>query len=801
MDIPPEPDGAAQELTLAVFETDDLKLDELADLIDVPAVQSLLDDFHELTRIPLAVIDLRGNVLVGAGWSDICTRFHRANPETCRHCVESDTRLTTGVPEGEFRLYKCKNHMWDIATPIMVAGKHVGNVFSGQFFFEGESLDYELFRSQARRYGFDEEEYLAALQAVPRLSHRAVDTAMAFFWKLAKMLSQLGYSRARLARAVAERDSLMDTLQTSEEDLRRAQAMAKIGSWRLDVRQDELVWSDETYRIFGVAKGTPLTYGTFLGFVHEGDREYVDRRWTAALAGRPYDIEHRIVVNGEIKWVREKAELEFVENQNMLGGFGSVQDITERKTAELERERLGLIEQQLGEELTAINEELRAQNDELTTQSQELTRQNEEIRTAQAEIRRLYDAELESTRLSEALNELGNSLTSLVDFSQVLARALYEGTRALRCERGVLEVRESDSWVVKAVRGFPENLVGVRLSDEEASLAASMARIGDVLVIEDASDDHRVNRSAVVRYGTTAGLIVPIHYQGRIRGSLQLLETTGPRKFTPAETDFARKLSVSVALALENGRLYEQQKSIARYLQDSLLDVPSELPGLRVGHLYRSATELSAVGGDFYDVFAAKGGKVGILIGDVSGHGVEAARIAVMVKDTVRAFFHQFRRPHLVFRETNRLLVEREFPGFVTAFLGVVDSKTGRLTYCCAGHPGPLVSRNGDISALDAPAAPLGAFPGSTYRDRSFLLSPEHLLFLYTDGFTEARKDGELFGEARLKAQVQAQSRLDPEQIPSAVLNEVLAFSEGVLADDVAALAIRLSGERKKVGA
>ena len=193
---------------------------ELADIIDARAIQSLMDDFYKLAHIPMAIIDLKGRVLVGEGWQDICTKFHRVNPETCAHCVESDTVLSAGIPQGESKLYKCKNNMWDIATPIMVAGQHVGNVFSGQFFFEGELPDYELFRKQARQYGFDEEEYIAALEAVPRLSRKFVETAMAFFAKLAHMLSQLSYSNIKLARSLAQRDALMEALHESEERFR-----------------------------------------------------------------------------------------------------------------------------------------------------------------------------------------------------------------------------------------------------------------------------------------------------------------------------------------------------------------------------------------------------------------------------------------------------------------------------------------------------------------------------------------------------------------------------------------------------
>lgn len=119
------------------------------------------------------------------------------------------------------------------------------------------------------------------------------------------------------------------------DDLRRAQTVAATGSWRLDVRRNELLWSDESYKIFGIPLGTPLTYETFLATVHPDDRQFVETRWRAAMKGASYDIEHRIVVGDREKWVRETAELEFDATGQLLGGFGAVQDITNRKNAEL----------------------------------------------------------------------------------------------------------------------------------------------------------------------------------------------------------------------------------------------------------------------------------------------------------------------------------------------------------------------------------------------------------------------------------------------------------------------------------
>jgi PAS domain S-box-containing protein len=143
---------------------------------------------------------------------------------------------------------------------------------------------------------------------------------------------------------ITERKAAEEALRQSREDLDRAQEVGQIGWWRLDVRRNVLTWSDENHRIFGVPKGTPLSYDAFLDLVHPEDRQYVHAQWSAGLRGAPYDIEHRIVAGGQVKWVREKAFLERGPSGELLGGFGITQDITARKQAEeaLLRSREGL---------------------------------------------------------------------------------------------------------------------------------------------------------------------------------------------------------------------------------------------------------------------------------------------------------------------------------------------------------------------------------------------------------------------------------------------------------------------------
>jgi PAS domain S-box-containing protein len=133
--------------------------------------------------------------------------------------------------------------------------------------------------------------------------------------------------------ALVEHEQSKDALRHGWEDFARAQELGQIGWWRLDTRQNILTWSDESYRVFGAPEGTPQNYQSFLAIVHPDDRDYVHTQWMAALKGEPYDIEHRIIVNGRVKWVREKAHLEFDESGALQGGFGITQDITERKQA------------------------------------------------------------------------------------------------------------------------------------------------------------------------------------------------------------------------------------------------------------------------------------------------------------------------------------------------------------------------------------------------------------------------------------------------------------------------------------
>ncbi len=166
----------------------------MLDVIDFKKVDSLLEGFNKSTGFVTAILDLDGNVLSKSGWRQICTEFHRINPETSKKCTISDTVLAGKMGDGEkYHFYKCLNGLVDVAVPIVINGEHIANLFSGQFFFEAP--DRMFFKKQAEAYGFDEEKYLEALEKVPVVSKERVKTAMGFLLNMTQLISETTFQK------------------------------------------------------------------------------------------------------------------------------------------------------------------------------------------------------------------------------------------------------------------------------------------------------------------------------------------------------------------------------------------------------------------------------------------------------------------------------------------------------------------------------------------------------------------------------------------------------------------------------
>ncbi len=173
---------------------------QISDLLDINELQSLLNYFCETVKIASAIIDIKGNILAAARWQRACTDFHRVNEETCARCIESDTELAAKLKEGqEFAIYKCKNGLTDAASPVIINGKHLANVFIGQFFLQLPDDDF--FREQAKFFDFDEEEYLKAIGEVPIIPEDQLPNIMGFLAGFSKMVASLSLERRRATLA------------------------------------------------------------------------------------------------------------------------------------------------------------------------------------------------------------------------------------------------------------------------------------------------------------------------------------------------------------------------------------------------------------------------------------------------------------------------------------------------------------------------------------------------------------------------------------------------------------------------
>jgi sigma-B regulation protein RsbU (phosphoserine phosphatase) len=257
----------------------------------------------------------------------------------------------------------------------------------------------------------------------------------------------------------------------------------------------------------------------------------------------------------------------------------------------------------------------------------------------------------------------------------------------------------------------------------------------------------------------------------------------------------AEGLEQARELEKERDRL-ENELELARRIQARLLpSTPPRVPGLDVAGLSESARE---VGGDYYDHLDLGGGRLLLVIADVSGKGVPAAllmsgfRASLMSQDTSGG------APDVVAGRVNDFLHKSVEPGkFVTAFFGFLEAATGRFVYVNAGHNPPLLLRaGGTVEMLEEGGLILGIMPDSAFRSGETTLAVGDVLLLYTDGVTEgANAAHEQFGEERLIASLRAAGTAPAHDIAHRIVREVRSFEgESGPADDITVLVARRTG-------
>ncbi|NIA13545.1 MAG: PAS domain S-box protein [Nitrospiraceae bacterium] len=298
----------------------------LADFLDFEQMQRLLNGFCDMAGTAAAIIDLDGEILVGAHWQRICTDFHRPNAATCTKCIESDTDLANRLKAGErYSVYRCRNGLTDAASPITIAGEHVANAFVGQFLTEPADEDY--FRKQAAEHGFDEKTYLEALAHVPVIHEKRLHGVLRFLQRLAEIVGTLAYNEMR-RRLDAERISQSEMRYRSLVEHLPVQVFVKdtestFVSCNQRFAQDLGIAPDEV-----VGKTDFDFYPTDLAEKYRAD----DKR--VMESGQTDDFEEKHVHNGHGTYVRTIKSPLRDDTGTVTGVLGVFWDVTARRRAE-----------------------------------------------------------------------------------------------------------------------------------------------------------------------------------------------------------------------------------------------------------------------------------------------------------------------------------------------------------------------------------------------------------------------------------------------------------------------------------
>jgi serine phosphatase RsbU (regulator of sigma subunit)/PAS domain-containing protein len=318
-----------------------------------------------------------------------------------------------------------------------------------------------------------------------------------------------------------------------------------------------------------------------------------------------------------------------------------------------------------------------------------------------------------------------------------------------------------------------------------------LAHAGDVGILGTGPDGVPL----LMQLGATSLLSVPLTDGEHSYGVLTLARRADERHFEIADLGLVEELGEQLALAIRVDRMFRRRTEIADMLQASLL--PRELPaipGVRLSAAYVAATDGIDVGGDFYDVFRTPDGW-GLSIGDVCGKGEDAAAVTAAARHGIRTIAYWNARPAEVLRQANDLLLSQEYDGrFVTACAAQLcwEGKELKVLIGGAGHPAPVVVRqDGRVQMLAGGGMPLGIFPDSEASQEEVRLDKGDVLFLYTDGITEARNLELAYFADRLEDELSLLAGRSPEEIVTAMQALVLEFSASELRDDMTMMVLQ----------
>ena len=281
-----------------------------------------------------------------------------------------------------------------------------------------------------------------------------------------------------------------------------------------------------------------------------------------------------------------------------------------------------------------------------------------------------------------------------------------------------------------------------------------------------------------------------------------LLRSSSQEPIDDMEFDYLTHLCRDFMLITGGARREGEEHRIAQTLQAGMRSSLGSVPGIESDSLYSSATSQALVGGDFYTLIRLPDDRAVMILGDVSGKGIEAASMSALVKTALTAYAWEGMTPARMARSLNGMLMGfSRVETFVTTFIAKIDLRSRRAVYCSAGHPPAMLLRPGEAGPeaelMSVQSGVVGAFEDMAYENGSFSFAPGDILFMYTDGAIEARNAaGDFFGERRLREALLHRGADGVGGLCRGILGELDAFANGALDDDIAMVALRFEPPR-----
>lgn len=579
---------------------------------------------------------------------------------------------------------------------------------------------------------------------------------------------------ANVCAAAIEREAADATTRAERERLEMALAAGGFGTWEVGLPGTRITMSERGAELLGVGEPGPVPVREYLRRVVPEDRPKVlDALRRLMTDGGVQRVEHRIRrPDGSLRWLEVVGRMQ-TSSTGTRRLVGLLADVTEaRRIDELRRNLL----------------------------------------RRERAARRAAERAREQVAL---LADLGAALGRVLD-ERTAARVFADGVTGRLCDVCVVEVTDADDagapLEVASVASVPD-IDGEDLLRRLRSAGRWPAEVAlgsrrpvlwpDVPVSPppDAGGDADLTASAGGEQQDRASVVaVPLLARGRALGTVTMVTARGGRRLSGDDAALAVAAAERLAYVIDTARLLAERTSVARTLQRMLL--PPTVPvaaGLEIAARYRSAMDVTELSGDFYDVFPSSAGGWWLVLGDVSGKGVEAAVLTGTVRNVIRTLAMRSRRPARVLARTNASILDRvgedQFCTAVLVHLEPGDDAAGAwsVRVASAGHPPPVVvPAAGPVRLEPLQGTVLGVLERPPLEEREMVLEPGDGLVLYTDGVTEARAPGGFLGTGGLLGAVESGRAAGAEGIVRSVLAAVVDHTGGRRTDDVAVLAVRV---------